>query len=95
MPAAAWGHSALYAVEALARWQHPTRGLLPAQDFIPDAESAGLMRELGTWVLAAACRQLGAWDQTLGGRSPARLFVNISADELTSPSSRGSSRPSC
>ena len=77
--------AALHAVEALLRWQHPTRGLLTAHDFVPDAEHAGLLPELGRWVLATACDQLAAWDAELGACSPARLFVNISAEELTDP----------
>ena len=76
---------ALHAVEALLRWQHPTQGLLSAHDFISDAERTGLLPELGTWVLATACGQLAAWDAELGARSPARLFINISAQELTDP----------
>ena len=50
----------LLAVEALVRWQHPTRGLLPASAFITVAEETGLVVDMGRWVFAAACRQLGA-----------------------------------
>jgi diguanylate cyclase (GGDEF)-like protein len=49
------------AVEALVRWQHPTRGLLPAAQFITVAEETGLVVDMGRWVFAEACRQLGAW----------------------------------
>ena len=52
--------------EALVRWQHPTRGLLPPSEFIDLAEECGLMVDLGTWVLRTACRQAAAWG------SPAR-----------------------
>ncbi len=75
----------LYAVEALARWRHPTRGLLRAQDFVPTAERAGLLVELGEWVVRAACRQLARWDAALGQRAPRRMFVNVSVAELSQP----------
>jgi diguanylate cyclase (GGDEF)-like protein len=51
----------LLAVEALVRWQHPTRGLLAAASFITVAEETGLVVDMGRWVFAAACRQLAAW----------------------------------
>ncbi len=51
----------LLAVEALVRWQHPTRGLLTATDFITVAEETGLVVNIGRWVFAEACRQLAAW----------------------------------
>ena len=79
------GRRELHAVEALARWQHPTRGLLTAQEFIPAAEQAGLMPVLGAWVLTTACRQLAAWDATLGDQAPPRLFLNVSAEEFSDP----------
>ena len=51
----------LIAVEALVRWQHPTRGLLPASAFITVAEETGLVVDMGRWVFAEACRQLAQW----------------------------------
>jgi len=68
-------------VEALVRWRHPVRGLLPPDDFIPLAEESGLIVELGAWVLATACRQAGAW-RTAG--RPLKVAVNVSARELES-----------
>ena len=73
----------VYAVEALVRWQHPDRGLLLAAEFVPQAERAGLLPELGAWVLATACEQLAAWDSALGAAAPPRLFVKVSVDQLT------------
>jgi diguanylate cyclase (GGDEF)-like protein len=51
------------ATEALVRWQHPTRGMLAASEFIKVAEETGLVTEIGRWVFAEACRQLGVWQK--------------------------------
>jgi len=75
----------VYAVEALVRWRHPTRGLLPAGAFIDEAVKGGLISDLGAWVLRAACRQLRDWDASLGEHAPRRVFVNVSTQELTDP----------
>lgn len=53
--------------EALVRWQHPERGLVSPDEFLPEIERLGLINELGTWVIREACRQLAAWrEQGLG-----------------------------
>lgn len=75
----------LFAVEALLRWNHPERGLLAAAEFLPMVENSPLMVEVGTWVIRAACRQLGDWDRRLGPRAPLRLFLNLSVAELVQP----------
>lgn len=65
------------AVEALLRWQHPERGKVMPTEFIPVAESLGLIRRIDEWVLHAACAQIEAWDRA--GLPPIRVAVNISA----------------
>ncbi|MGA9709531.1 MAG: bifunctional diguanylate cyclase/phosphodiesterase, partial [Candidatus Sulfotelmatobacter sp.] len=74
----------LIGVEALLRWKHPKRGLLPPDDFIPLAEQTGLILSLGDWVLETACRQIAAWTAR---KETAHLTVavNISARQLLNP----------
>ncbi|MDG1583090.1 EAL domain-containing protein [Pseudomonas sp. GOM6] len=77
-------HGTLIGAEALVRWQHPERGLIPPGDFIPLAESTDLIFPLGRWILQEACRQLVAWrDDPLLGSIP--LAVNVSARQLHHP----------
>ncbi len=66
--------------EALVRWQHPERGLLPPEDFVPFAEECGLIRAMGEWTLERALSQAGAWQRKLPGRP--WFAVNVSASEL-------------
>lgn len=67
----------LVAVEALLRWQHPERGVIMPGDFIPVAESMGLIRPIDEWVMGAVCAQISAWDSA--GLAPVRIGVNVSA----------------
>jgi diguanylate cyclase (GGDEF)-like protein/PAS domain S-box-containing protein len=67
-------------VEALMRWHHPERGLIPPNRFIPQLEELGLMVNVGAWALATACRQNAAWQQE--GLPPIRVAVNVSAQQF-------------
>ena len=77
--------SRIVAVEALVRWQHPERGLVPPGDFIPVAEQSGLIVPLGEWVLREACRQLAAWRRAGTIADDVRVAVNVSARQLSDP----------
>ena len=67
--------------EALVRWNHPVRGLIPPNDFIPVAEASGLIVPLGSWVLHEACRSAATWPGD--DRRPAPgISVNVSARQL-------------
>jgi diguanylate cyclase (GGDEF)-like protein/PAS domain S-box-containing protein len=67
--------------EALVRWLHPERGLVPPAEFIPLAETTGLIVQVGEWVLEAACAQAAIWQ---GAGLPAlRIAINVSAREFT------------
>lgn len=64
--------------EALLRWQHPQRGILPAADFIAAAEESGLIVPLGAWVLKTACKDAAGWSDGL------KVAVNLSAAQFRS-----------
>jgi diguanylate cyclase (GGDEF)-like protein len=66
----------LMGVEALLRWQHPQKGVIPPGDFIPLAEQTGLIIPIGAWVLRTACAQSRAWQEA--GHPPITMAVNIS-----------------
>jgi EAL domain-containing protein (putative c-di-GMP-specific phosphodiesterase class I) len=68
-------------VEALVRWRHPVRGLLPPQEFIPVAEESGLIHRVGEWVLARAVEQAAEW----GAVPDLRVWVNVSPQQLAAP----------
>lgn len=71
--------------EALVRWQHPARGLLLPDAFIPLAEETGLVLPLGQWVLAEACQQLRQWRAWFPDRPTLGLSVNLSVRQVQDP----------
>ena len=71
--------------EALVRWQHPVRGLLPPDTFIDLAESSGLVRELGEWVLDAAIAEARSWQEPGHPMCGVDVAVNLSARQLADP----------
>jgi len=74
---------AIVGIEALIRWSHIQRGLIPPAQFIAIAEESGLIVPMGRWVLREACRQVRAWQ--LVGLPLVRIAVNISSVELRAP----------
>jgi EAL domain-containing protein (putative c-di-GMP-specific phosphodiesterase class I) len=70
--------------EALARWPHAERGMVPPDEFIPVAEECGLIARLGEDVLRQACRALRTWSD-LNPSHPPRVAVNVSGRQLTDP----------
>ena len=73
-------------VEALVRWQHPTRGLVSPGEFIPIAEDTGMIIPLGMWVLEEACRQVAAWHVQFPAKPRLTLSVNLSPRQFQQPS---------
>jgi diguanylate cyclase (GGDEF)-like protein len=71
----------LSGAEALLRWQHPTRGVVSPADFIPVAESSGMIVPIGEWVLRQACRDARRWDEIPGGEALS-VSVNLSGRQL-------------
>jgi diguanylate cyclase (GGDEF)-like protein/PAS domain S-box-containing protein len=72
-------------VEALVRWLHPERGVVPPSAFIPLAEETGLILPLGEWVLAEACRQACAWQRGRPGADALLMSVNLSIRQFQHP----------
>ena len=72
-------------VEALVRWQHPVRGVVPPYEFIALAEECGLIGALGDFVLTQACRDFVQWKEDLGKAAPRLLAVNLSRAQLAQP----------
>ena len=70
-------------VEALIRWEHPEKGLIPPIDFISIAEKTGLIIPIGEWVISTACLQNRKWIKT--GLSPIVMSVNLSVRQLYQP----------
>ncbi len=71
--------------ETLLRWHHPARGVISPNEFIPVAERTGLIVPLGQWVLREACRQLKAWQESLGIPKQIWISVNFSSLQFKQP----------
>ena len=76
------GTGVLSGCEALIRWRHPVRGLVPPLEFIPAAEQCGLISEIGAWTIRTACAQIARWKRS--GISFGSVAVNVSALEFRS-----------
>jgi EAL domain-containing protein (putative c-di-GMP-specific phosphodiesterase class I) len=73
---------AIVGFEALIRWQHPLRGIIQPNEFIPMAEETGLIVPIGRLVLREACRQIRHWQMQFPSQSPLKVSVNLSAQQL-------------
>jgi EAL domain-containing protein (putative c-di-GMP-specific phosphodiesterase class I) len=73
------------AVEALVRWDHPQRGVVPPAEFIAVAEESGMIERIGQWVLDEAVRDAARWEQVRPDQPPVRVGINISVQQLLSP----------
>jgi diguanylate cyclase (GGDEF)-like protein/PAS domain S-box-containing protein len=76
---------AITGIEALVRWRHPERGLVPPDAFIPLAEETGLILPLGRWILEEACRQMQDWEQNCPRVSGLVMSVNLSPRQFRQP----------
>jgi diguanylate cyclase (GGDEF)-like protein/PAS domain S-box-containing protein len=72
----------IVSVEALLRWEHPLRGRIPPNDFIPVAEENGLIEPIGRWVLHRACRQAATWYHARPDAAPITMSVNLSGVQV-------------
>ena len=81
-PKVVLGSGRIAGVEALVRWEHPSRGLVSPHEFIPVAEETGLIIPIGTWILGEACRQACRWQEQYPSASPLLMNVNLSARQF-------------
>lgn len=81
-PIVATRHGQVVGFEALVRWQHPERGLVPPGEFIPVAEETGVIQQLGTLVLQTACRQARLWDAQFPHLADLTVSVNVSGSQF-------------
>ena len=71
--------------EALLRWRHPEKGLIPPSEFIPFAEETGLILPIGAWVLREGCRQMSEWQQRFPTEPPLAISINLSNKQFSQP----------
>ncbi len=81
-PAVALDTGHIVGVEALVRWEHPTRGLLPPAQFIPLTEESGVILPLGRWVLTEACQRMREWQERFPSDPPLTISVNVSVRQI-------------
>ena len=87
-PLISLGSGQITELEALLRWRHPERGMIPPLDFIPLAEETGLIVPIGNWVLEEACRQMREWHQRFpaqDGSPQLSVSVNVSVKQFAQP----------
>lgn len=82
-PIAGLNDGAMKQVEALVRWKHPERGLLPPSEFVAIAEASGLFSGIGLWVLQRACEDAATWQREVPQAPPFGVAVNMSAVQLS------------
>jgi EAL domain-containing protein (putative c-di-GMP-specific phosphodiesterase class I) len=78
-------NGSLFGFEALIRWEHPERGLVPPMEFVPLAEETGLIVPLGVWALEQACAQAARWHRAAPDAPPLSMSVNLSPRQLAEP----------
>ncbi|HEX5614154.1 MAG TPA: PAS domain S-box protein [Acidimicrobiia bacterium] len=83
------GSGAVVGAEALVRWAHPDRGLVPPGEFVPLAEDTGLILPLGRWVVAEACERVARWERDALLPAGFRVTVNLSLRQLAEPGFAG------
>ncbi|MGI9076353.1 MAG: putative bifunctional diguanylate cyclase/phosphodiesterase [Gemmatimonadaceae bacterium] len=74
--------------EALIRWRHADRGLVPPNEFIPMAEETGMILPMGQWIMREACRQISGWQRTFNRSEPLSIGVNLSVKQFAQPDLR-------
>jgi EAL domain-containing protein (putative c-di-GMP-specific phosphodiesterase class I) len=81
-PIMSLGSGRVSELEALLRWDHPTRGVISPSQFIPLAEETGLIVPIGQWVLESACQRAHAWHEAFPDDAPVAISVNLSARQF-------------